>query len=282
MIEHAIMEAAFPKALQGGKRLVVILEAYLDESGTDQGSNVVSVGALLATQDEWEAFSRVWRMALAEWGIREFKMADFVNGAREFKGWSKLDKRKRFSRVVEMIKTHDATAFGVILPTKPYFSLAKEGSPRTLKDAYQVAAFVCLTKVVSYLAQQPREVEIAYLLDGGAPGHGELDSVLHRIQLDPHERAVYRMASYTFASSEKFCPIQAADVLAHELNEHWERSHAHAPVMALERDYFKELSTIPHAPWEVVSLRNLRQYDDAYSWRKPGPRAGRRQRAEGS
>ncbi|MBZ5588140.1 MAG: DUF3800 domain-containing protein [Acidobacteriia bacterium] len=277
MIEHAIMEAAFPKSLRSEKRLVMILEAYLDESGIDHGSKVVSVGALLATQGHWEAFSRVWRQALAEWGIREFKMADFVNGAGEFKGWSKIEKRRRFSRVVEMIKTHDVAAFGVMLPTKPYFSLAKEGLPRTLKDAYQVAALVCMAKVVSHLVQQPREVEIAYLLDGGAPGHGELDAVLHRIQLAPHERAAYRMASYTFASSERFCPIQAADILAHELGEHWERLHAHAPVTALERDYFKEVSTILHAPWEVVSVRNLRQYDDAYSRRKSGRRGEKRQ-----
>ena len=52
-----------------GRRLVAVIEAYIDESGTDGRSPVICVGGYAGEHDEWTAFERAWEPTLRNAGI---------------------------------------------------------------------------------------------------------------------------------------------------------------------------------------------------------------------
>jgi len=50
------LKLAFPQTVAPENRYLMMLDAYLDESGTHDGSDAVTVAGFLATKDRWLEF----------------------------------------------------------------------------------------------------------------------------------------------------------------------------------------------------------------------------------
>ena len=58
----------------------------MDESGTHEGSPVVTVGAYIAKPSKWQAWQKEWNRLKKP--IRVVHAADCANQGGEFKGWT--------------------------------------------------------------------------------------------------------------------------------------------------------------------------------------------------
>jgi hypothetical protein len=65
--------------------IVMMMEAYFDESGTHAGSPVICVAGYLFTAEQAVHLDREWKQALEEFEVSHFHAADCGNGFGEFK-----------------------------------------------------------------------------------------------------------------------------------------------------------------------------------------------------
>jgi hypothetical protein len=66
----------------------VILTAYLDESGTHDGSPVTVMGGMLANARQWEAFEKGFSKLKAVHGFQIFHTKKFKKKDGDFRGWT--------------------------------------------------------------------------------------------------------------------------------------------------------------------------------------------------
>ena len=62
--------------------------AYLDESGTHDGSAITIMGGVLGRADQWKRFQAGYDKAKKKHGFRIFHTKKFKNKSGDFKGWS--------------------------------------------------------------------------------------------------------------------------------------------------------------------------------------------------
>jgi hypothetical protein len=70
------------------ERIFVILTAYLDESGTHDGSPVTVMGGMLANARQWEAFEKGFSKLKAVHGFQIFHTKKFKKKDGDFRGWT--------------------------------------------------------------------------------------------------------------------------------------------------------------------------------------------------
>ena len=79
--------------LPGNDGVIAVLKVFMDESGTHEGSPVVTVSAYFGKPREWERFTKHWNRQKRP--IRVFHAADCANLRGEFDGWG-ADERDAF------------------------------------------------------------------------------------------------------------------------------------------------------------------------------------------
>ncbi len=69
------------------ERLLMIFKvfhAYMDESGTDDQSEVIAVAGYLATYEQWTNFEKEWNQVMDHYCVKDFHMTDFEGHYKEF------------------------------------------------------------------------------------------------------------------------------------------------------------------------------------------------------
>src|SRR5687767_9395559 len=117
------------------------LNAYFDETGSDQDPNVKIVGmaCCLHRSDYWARFEIKWRAALEKADIEYFHMNEFAHSRGQFKtGW-KGDEPKRqafYGDLWNIIEELEPIVWGCFFPLADYKRLLTEDQRRGLVDSY--------------------------------------------------------------------------------------------------------------------------------------------------
>ena len=88
-------------ALNDGDGLVAFVRAYIDESGTHDGSPVTTVAVILSKPTRWINWTSAWNVAKSP--INVFHATDCANLKGEFDGWEKSDQIKYVSNLLPVI-----------------------------------------------------------------------------------------------------------------------------------------------------------------------------------
>lgn len=197
--------------------VVVVIEVYMDESGTHEGSQVLTVSAVWAPKEIWSAWTYDWILAKAPISI--FHAVDCHNRSGEFKGWART-KRDDYVRkqILPTIRNHYIR--GVIA------AVDKRQLAKRLKEKHGIAIlsedfirgwyYICLRWAMRHV------------LDDIARGSDKLAALVH----EENQYGVAALNAYadetakgsdietTFSIAKKitFPPLQCADVLAYEGN----------------------------------------------------------------
>jgi hypothetical protein len=86
------------RAISGG--IVVPMTAYLDESGTHDGSRLTVMAGWVEYADRWSEFDRRWNALLRRplpyrGTITHIHGKDLRQGSKQFRGWSVEDRHQR-------------------------------------------------------------------------------------------------------------------------------------------------------------------------------------------
>ena len=205
-------------------KIIMTLRAYLDDSGKqhDPVGSVAVVGGMIATVEEWDKLEPEWFAIVCNYGIKEFKAADFEHSRNDFEGWSKEKKDKLHSQLTETIKRNvhaPCKPIGALLPKIKFQCLTAEEQAACGNDSY----FLCLQDSIQLAAihalELYREPENIVIHCDEQP---ESKTIAERVYYGCKEhfpaKWAERLSGFGMYDSRKTPGLQVADLVAYECN----------------------------------------------------------------
>lgn len=207
------------------------LEVYFDDSGTDAGTPVAVAACYVASKVQWDEFVRSWDEVSAQENFKAFHMAEFVAkpeaGHKPFCDWDNAKKDRVYRRLASIINCRVRKGFAIAVPKKPFDKYAI----KEFKDEYAQNHYVWAARSVMGLIEQWRRQfnvtsPMQYVFDRGSLGQKQLEQVWDDCMLyeSAQERYGIVPGGVMFADKRIFKPLQAADILAWQSQNHMRRT----------------------------------------------------------
>jgi hypothetical protein len=207
----------WPRGLFERSRLRVVIEAYFDDSGKESDHThrfVVLAGYMAAEGLPWNRFYQAWRHLLLRHGLPHIHMKDIL-GIAQAKGWDIPKLNEVLREFIAAIKDAQLIGFGVAVDANEWRALSKERRKR-FGDAQEFCCSRILRRIVDRLNEAgfPEE-QISITFDRDWEFARRRLTLIEEIsKRAPQIRR--NLAQLSFADSEHFYPLQAADLLAWE------------------------------------------------------------------
>jgi hypothetical protein len=132
-----------------GKRPILMLQAFIDDSGTGGQPPVFVLAGFVATADEWAAFSDEWQESLEmRPALNYFKMSEAMNFQGEFSGWSEQSRNDRVARLYRIIENHARAGISTVVSHAAYEKVfGSPRLPRPMQDPYYLLFFDLIAQV---------------------------------------------------------------------------------------------------------------------------------------
>ena len=253
---------------------------YFDASGTHDNrdsrgrpSPSVSVAGYMATPKQWKQFDKDWKQRLDKDNLPYFHMTEFVAQGGIFKKRDEWPKERRDSLIQDLIKiisNNVLYGLGMVVFRADYDQVItiEPQAAIVLGSPYAFCAFRCFESGVDWARRTKYDESIKYIFESG-------DEFKHQIQ-DTHTficsqdrlREFYKFSSsLTFEDGVKVRPLQAADILAWELNKELYRRIYPDEKRPYTRNSLTALFEIPGDYKEYVEA-DLKDYLQDFTERK--------------
>lgn len=192
--------------------MVATLKVYADESGTHDGSPVVTVGMYIGRPSSWREWTKDWNKAKKP--IKVYHAVDAHNRDCEFRGWTRERRDKLVIGLLPVLARHNllGVAVGIHMGA---FRKAMDAHPelRQLFGTPYGACFQWAMQIILAKLNESRAIQrVAFIHECNDHQVEAMASFKWAQKMDS------RAVSLTFASKADFVPLQAADVLAYEAN----------------------------------------------------------------
>jgi len=200
---------------------VAILTAYLDESGTHDGSPLTMMAGYVGYSGAWRKFDRKWSNALRKEGISHFHAKDFVKGSGEFRRWTEQRKLRFIDKADILCKAHCIFGFASSFSNSDYESIWLGRGPLKkgqLDSKYGLAfrLVMCFLPDIIHriFAAVGKQVTLHLALESGHKNAGDVIRIYEQFLKDAPPHWVQIMGTLTFVEKLKCKQVQGADSLA--------------------------------------------------------------------
>jgi len=198
--------------LPGGGWIVNFAEFYVDESGTHDDSEILSVAGYLFEKSRAIEFDEEWKKVLDDEGLPYFRMSACAHQTEPFENKSIPECDMIERKIIALTKDKSIFGFAINLNETEYDSIGPKHSD--VGSAYSFCLRQCLTAIRSWVRESGFDGEIAYFFEAGHRHQSEAGRIMERVFRESRLRADYRYSAHAFADKAKTRPLQAADLLA--------------------------------------------------------------------
>lgn len=210
---EALARGVFPYGQQN--RRILVLRAYLDDSGTHASSPVIVMGGLMAHEDDWAQIEKEWSEALSDLGLPDMHMSHCEMAKKAFSGWSRDRRDLAIVRFRNIILRHKALMVVSTLARKVWDeALAIRPEIVTVFESPLDYCFnACIGRIVRTRRRDAQEIEpIVVTFDSREQSLDNWRSLAASYERNfPH-----KVAGFAFGSMKQVMGLQAADMVAYE------------------------------------------------------------------
>jgi uncharacterized protein DUF3800 len=203
---------------------MLMLQGYIDDSGSDKQGPVYVLSGYLAKASEWGIFADEWDTQLKKLpAIQYFKMSEAESLKGQFLGWKTEDRDAKVMALAALIQPRvlgnpecvvaQTDYDQVVIPALSYVQDRKLA--RCLKDPY----FFCFYQVVVGCVTRLETARIPDVVDFYFDNQGKLGNRAKSfwetmIKHAPNQYKSYVPNPPVFRDEKQFNPLQAADLIA--------------------------------------------------------------------
>lgn len=197
---------------------MTLFKVYIDEGGTNAGSPILTVAGYIARPSQWRLFTKEWNRVLRSAGIKIYHATDAQALRKEFKGWTSERVGQLCAELLPIIPKY---ARGISASIDMREFLAAIGSRPDLLKVFSSpynACFHWLTMSLVDLADQARiKPRFEFVHETNNMKREALEGFEWVKANSPFGNG-HCLAALSFAEKDEFAPLQAADILAFEVN----------------------------------------------------------------
>jgi Protein of unknown function (DUF3800) len=207
------------------ERLVVILTAYFDESGTHGDSPVTVMAGVMANATQWSRFQTEFSALKAKYNFRVLHAKKFKRRAGDFKGRNVLD---QLALLTDLAKLSEGPIFRecvtFTLDNAEYEALLKGGEkPRRLRipSRYGLCFRNCLLHFILHTVKHSDDFisapKLHFVLESGHRNWAEVRDIFKEVkeEIKSITASIDLLGDITFADKNSCDPLMMADFLAH-------------------------------------------------------------------
>lgn len=200
---------------------VIFSTAYLDESGTYDGSPVTVMAGMLANARQWEAFERDFRLIKARHRFQIFHTKKFKKKDGDFAGWTDGQCLALMSELAPLTATAFTEGVSVTLDNTDYEAEFRAGEkPRRMRldSRYGFCFRNCLIFFAIeglkrvHRGQYPK---LHFVLESGHKNAGDALRIFNEVKAELEANGCDMLCDLLFADKDKCDPLMMADFLAH-------------------------------------------------------------------
>jgi hypothetical protein len=203
------------------ERVLVILTAYLDESGTHGASPVTIMGGMLANARQWEAFEKAFARLKIKHGFEIFHTKKFKKRDGNFRGWTMNQCWALMGELAPLTATAFTEGVTVTLDNAAYEAeYLLGGKPRQLRldSKYGLCFRNCLLFFVLEALKRThrgRYPTLNFVLESGHKNAGDALRVFNETKAELEAKGCDMLGDITFSDKDKCDPLMISDFLAH-------------------------------------------------------------------
>lgn len=206
------------------EKLLVVLQAYIDESVSQSGDEMFYMAGYINSAEQWAKFSDDWDAELrAAPSIDYLHMVEATNLRGQFRGWDPADRDRKVCRLAKLIRGYRPWSVEVSVSGKEYREIMKPVSPHLFGGPYFACFYATISVVEKYHRSMGLDVPVDFIFDENGR-MGDDTVMMRRWVMDsaPELRRILA-SSPIFRDDKKVVPLQAADMLAWHLRREDEK-----------------------------------------------------------
>jgi hypothetical protein len=195
-----------------------LLVSYLDESGTNEQSPIVTIGGYIALVSAWPNFEASTRSIFDAYGVRHLHGVEFQNRKPPFKTWSPIKQR---TFVIELFDAVRRTVeLGVTFSVrKDAYLQAKRTHARNRSESAYGYAFRCaldqiLRDEVIRRVIADHRATLSFVVESGCANQNDLRRIFEEHKA--HRSLAGIIGKLDFADKKSTIALQTADFLAYQ------------------------------------------------------------------
>ncbi len=236
----SFLRTFFKGLARSPRSFVFMFRGYFD-AGKGGKPNVVSFAGYMATIEQWDRFSDMWKRLLDEYDLDNFHMTDYESRkAHPYRDWDDKKHLSFIKRAIDTINEHVVVgiSYSIYLPS---YEKIMSGEGEAFEDPLPFCMVGCVREVEHWARFQKEP--ISYVLDQQQEGRGRIMDCMDTIQKSLHTPRFE--GTWTFGDRRLILPLQAADIIAYESWKHWYNTRA-AETKRDTRKSLRRLNGKPH------------------------------------
>lgn len=215
-----------------GRRPILLLRAYFDDSGNDPKSPVFVLAGYLASSEQWQRFSDEWQSALdlsEPSPLPKLRMDDAMCLRKKkspFYGWTEYQRDERLKKFVSPINRHVEHGFCFIVPLHAWKETYKSDAwPKTFDRPYRLLFFDAIAAVTKTVRQMGLgdTIDIVFDSQDNIKESDFMDAYEIFERLCPENLKGICLGFPQFQRDDEILPLQACDMLAWHFRQEYER-----------------------------------------------------------
>jgi hypothetical protein len=195
-----------------------LLVCYLDESGTDKQSPIVTIGGYIALVSAWSDFEVRTRSIFNAYGVDHLHGVEFQHRKPPFNTWSLIKQRRFLIELFDVVRR--TVEFGVTFSVRKdaYFQAKKSHGCNRNESAYGFAFRGALDHIlrdeIIRRAIAEHRATLSFVVESGCANDQDIRRIFNAHEA--HPSLTEGLGSLDFAEKKSTVALQTADFLAHK------------------------------------------------------------------
>jgi hypothetical protein len=201
------------------ERLMCMLGAYFDDSGTHAASPIVAVAGHVGKAEQWDRFNVEWTDALnwfnrrCGFNVTHFRMSAFMYRSGQFKGMTDTQAEILLDKLITFINLRS--------PYRVWCSMSKRDYDEVIGDRYSeicgspftICAQICILAARRWVEAHADNEPVAFIFEDGTLHKGEVLDAFDKAKKTRELDGLFADDTLAFSPKNR-PPLQAADLLA--------------------------------------------------------------------